>query len=64
MPVAALTLLLYVMRRIKPATVALVVFETWRRLPYEHRQQLLVAARPTDRGSPPRSSGAEASGRS
>lgn len=45
MPVAALTLLLYLMRRIKPATVALVVFETWRRLRYEHRQQLLVAAR-------------------
>jgi len=44
-PVAALTLLVYLMRRIKPATVALVMFEAWRRLPPEHRQQLLLAAR-------------------
>jgi hypothetical protein len=44
-PVAALTLLVYLMRRIKPATVALVVVETWRRLPPEQRQQLVLAAR-------------------
>jgi hypothetical protein len=44
-PVAALTLLVYLMRRIKPTTVALVMFETWRRLPPQHRQQLLLAAR-------------------
>ena len=45
MPVALLTLLVYLMRRIKPTTVALVMFEAWRRLPPEHRQQLLLAAR-------------------
>jgi hypothetical protein len=44
-PVAVLTLLVYLLRRIKPATVALVVFEAWRRLPPQHRQQLLLAAR-------------------
>jgi hypothetical protein len=44
-PVAVLTLLVYVMRRLKPPTVALVMFEAWRRLPPRHRQQLLLAAR-------------------
>jgi len=45
MPIAVLSVLIYLMRRIKPTTVALVVFEAWRRLPPEHRQQLLLAAR-------------------
>jgi hypothetical protein len=44
-PVAVLTLLVYLMRRLKPPTVALVMFEAWRRLPPQHRQQLLLAAR-------------------
>jgi hypothetical protein len=44
-PVAVLTLLVYLLRRIKPASVALVMFEAWRRLPPQHRQQLLLAAR-------------------
>jgi len=44
-PLAALTLLLYLVRRIRPTTVALMVFETWRRLPPQQRQQLLLAAR-------------------
>jgi hypothetical protein len=44
-PVAVLTLLVYLLRRIKPATVALVMFEAWRRLPPQHRQQLLLGAR-------------------
>jgi hypothetical protein len=44
-PVAALTLLLYLARRVKPTTVALVMFEAWRRLPPKHRQQLWFAAR-------------------
>jgi len=47
MPIAVLSVLIYLMRRIKPTTVALVVFEAWRRLPPEHRQQPLLAARPT-----------------
>jgi hypothetical protein len=45
MPIAVLTVLIYLMRRIKPTTVALVMFEAWRRLPPEHRQQLILAAR-------------------
>jgi hypothetical protein len=44
-PLAALTLLLYLVRRIRPTTIALVAYETWRRLPPEHRQQLLLTAR-------------------
>jgi hypothetical protein len=45
MPIAVLTVLIYLVRRIKPTTLALVMFEAWRRLPPEHRQQLIVAAR-------------------
>jgi hypothetical protein len=44
-PVAALSLLLFLARRVKPTTVALVMFEAWRRLPPEHRAQLWLAAR-------------------
>jgi hypothetical protein len=44
-PIAVLTVLIYLVRRIKPTTVALVMFEAWRRLPPEHRQQLILAAR-------------------
>jgi len=44
-PLAVLTLLVYLLRRIKPTTIALVMFEAWRRLPPQHRQQLLLAAR-------------------
>jgi hypothetical protein len=45
MPIAVLTVLIYLVRRIKPTTVALVMFEAWRRLPPEQRQQLVLAAR-------------------
>jgi hypothetical protein len=45
MPIAVLTVLIYLVRRIKPTTVALVMFEAWRRLPPEQRQQLILAAR-------------------
>jgi len=44
-PIAVLTVLIYIARRIKPTTVALVMFEAWRRLPPEQRQQLILAAR-------------------
>ncbi len=44
-PIAVLTVLIYLVRRIKPTTVALVMFEAWRRLPPEQRQQLILAAR-------------------
>ena len=45
MPLALLTVLLYLVRRVKPTTVALLAFETWRRLPPAQRQQLLRTAR-------------------
>jgi hypothetical protein len=44
-PVAALTLAFYLLRRVRPATIALVMYETWRRLPPQQRQQLVLAAR-------------------
>jgi hypothetical protein len=44
-PLAFLTLLLYLVRRIRPTTIALAAYETWRRLPPEHRQQLILVAR-------------------
>jgi hypothetical protein len=46
MPLAALALLLsLVRRRLRPTTIAVLAYETWRRLPPEQRQQLLLAAR-------------------
>jgi hypothetical protein len=46
MPLAALTFLLYlVRRRLRPTTIALLAYETWQRLPPEQRQRLLLAAR-------------------
>ena len=45
MPLAALTVLLYVLRRVKPTTVALIAYKTWRWLPPEQRRQLLLTAR-------------------
>ena len=44
-PVAVLTLLVYLLRRIKPTTVALVMFEAWRRMLPQQRQQPLRAVR-------------------
>jgi hypothetical protein len=44
-PLATLTVLLYLMRRVKPTTVALIAYKTWCWLPPEHRRQLLLAAR-------------------
>jgi hypothetical protein len=44
-PLVALTVLLWLLRRVKPTTVALLAFETWRRLPPAQRQQLVDAAR-------------------
>ena len=45
MPLVALTVLLWLLRRVKPTTVALLALETWRRLPPAQRQQLLLTAR-------------------
>jgi len=44
-PLLVSAVLLYLVRRIRPVTVAVAMVEAWRRLPPEHRQRLLVAAR-------------------
>ncbi|HJS49627.1 MAG TPA: hypothetical protein VJ745_04840 [Gaiellaceae bacterium] len=45
MPLLVSALLLYLVKRVRPMTVALAMFEAWRRLPPEHRQRVLDAAR-------------------
>jgi hypothetical protein len=45
MPLLVSALVLYLVKRVRPMTVALAVFEAWRRLPPEQRQRLLEAAR-------------------
>jgi len=42
-PLAALTVLLYLLRRLKPTTVAIVAYKTWRLLPPDQRRQVLRA---------------------
>jgi hypothetical protein len=38
-------IVLFFLRRLKPTTVALLAYRTWRRLPPEQRRQLILAAR-------------------
>jgi hypothetical protein len=45
MPLLVSSLVLYLLKRVRPMTVAVAVFEAWRRLPPEQRQRLLEAAR-------------------
>ena len=47
-------LLLYLVRRVRPMTVALAMVKAWRRLPPEHRQRLLRAATRTATRNAPR----------
>jgi len=44
-PLLVSAVLLYLVRRVRPVTVAVAMVEAWRRLPPEHRQRLLMAAR-------------------
>jgi hypothetical protein len=37
--------LLYLVRRVRPMTVAVAMYEAWRRLPPEQRERLLIAAK-------------------
>jgi hypothetical protein len=45
MPLLVASIALYLLRRLRPTTVALIAYRTWRRLPPEQRQQLVLAAR-------------------
>ena len=58
----ALALVSRLVRRVRPMSLALALYETWRRLPPEQRQRLVLAARQnaprvasslTRRGRPP-----------
>jgi hypothetical protein len=45
MPFLVSAVLLYLVRRVRPVTVAVAMFEAWKRLPPAHRERLLMAAR-------------------
>lgn len=45
MPLVVVSVVLFFLRRLKPTTVALIAYRTWRRLPAEQRRQLFIAAR-------------------
>ena len=44
-PALAIGIVVFFLRRLRPTTVALVAYRTWRRLPPEHRQAIVLAAR-------------------
>jgi len=44
-PFVVSAVLIYLVRRVRPVTVAVAMLEAWRRLPPEHRERLLTAAR-------------------
>jgi hypothetical protein len=43
-PLLVIGLILALLRRVRPITLALAVFEVWRRLPPRYRRSLLLAA--------------------
>ena len=45
MPALAIGIVVFFLRRLRPTTVALLAYQTWRRLPPEQRQAVIVAAR-------------------
>jgi hypothetical protein len=40
-----MAVILFFLRRLRPATIALLAYRTWRRLPPEHRRTILLTAR-------------------
>ena len=44
-PALAIAIALYFLRRLRPTTVAVIAYRTWRRLPPEQRRALILAAR-------------------
>jgi len=44
-PALAVAIVVFFLRRLRPTTVALFAYRTWRRLPPEQRQAILLAAR-------------------
>jgi hypothetical protein len=45
MPALAIGIVVFFLRRLRPTTVALLAYRTWRRLPREQRRAMLLAAR-------------------
>lgn len=45
MPAVAIGIVVFFLRRLRPTTVALLAYRTWRRLPPEQRQAMILAAR-------------------
>ena len=45
MPALAIAIVVFFLRRLRPTTVALLAYRTWRRLPPEQRRAMLLAAR-------------------
>ena len=45
MPALAIGIVVFFLRRLRPTTVALLAYRTWRRLPPDQRQAVIVAAR-------------------
>jgi len=45
MPLVVFTVLVWLARRLRPLSLAIAAFETWRRLPPQHRRALALAAR-------------------
>jgi hypothetical protein len=43
-PALAIGILVFFLRRLRPATVALLAYRTWRRLPPQHREAVILAA--------------------
>jgi hypothetical protein len=44
-PALVIAILMFFLRRLRPATIALLAYRTWRRLPPKQRRALLLAAR-------------------
>ena len=44
-PFVAISIALFFLRRLRPTTVALIAYRTWRRLPAEQRRQIVLTAR-------------------
>jgi hypothetical protein len=44
-PALAIAIAVFLLRRLRPATVAIIAYRTWRRLPPEHREAIILSAR-------------------
>jgi hypothetical protein len=44
-PALVIAIAVFLLRRMRPTAVALIAYRTWRRLPPERRQAIVVAAR-------------------